>query len=157
MGLAFYSERPVLNTAVLVNLLADINLEQKRLLVLYLNSSITLLQLLALLVETRGAWVDLHGKQVWSHVRIPDFSSIPKNVEQEALELFDKIGSVDIKQSLYERIKTKDNVQKKIDAVALKMLRLNEWLSRLDEIHDALAEELANLDKILKQSTKERE
>ena len=59
--LAYYSENRVIGTtSALLNLDANISDEIKKALVLYLNSSFTLVQLLALLSEVGGAWVTLH-------------------------------------------------------------------------------------------------
>jgi hypothetical protein len=72
---------------------------------------------------------------------------------QNAITLFDKLGKVDVK-SLFSRIKEHDSVQKSIDELALEMLGLDDWKSRLDEIYDAVAKELEAMHKILETSRK---
>jgi len=41
------------------------DIKKGKVLTLYLNSILTVIQLIAFLAETEGAYVTLHGKQVW--------------------------------------------------------------------------------------------
>ena len=52
----------------MLNLQTNLPEELKKALTLYLNSSFALVQLLSLLSETGGVWVDLHDKPIWSLV-----------------------------------------------------------------------------------------
>ena len=93
--LAFYSSKPLLSTAVNIGVrLHNYSDEDRALkaLTLALNSSLTMLQLLGFLVETRGDFIDLHGRMVWSHVHVPD---IRDEVIRESLsETFDKVSAL---------------------------------------------------------------
>lgn len=66
-----------------------------KMITLYLNSSIALLQLIGFVVETRGAWITLHGDQVWKHVHVPSFEGISKKLRNNVLKVFNKIARVD--------------------------------------------------------------
>ena len=148
--LAFWSKNRVIGpSAPLINVqVKDISFAKS--ITLYFNSTIALLQLIAFSAETEGAWVALHGKQVWSHLHAPP----PENVaERRFLDLFDKLGKVDAKP-LFSRLKEHDPVQRSIDELALEMLGLDYWKSRLDEIYDAVAKELEAMHKILETSRK---
>jgi uncharacterized spore protein YtfJ len=52
------------------------------------------------------------------------------------------------------RIKEHDPIQRSIDELALEMLGLDDWKPRLDEIYDAVAQELENMHRILETSRK---
>ncbi|MGQ9538635.1 MAG: HsdM family class I SAM-dependent methyltransferase, partial [Candidatus Bathycorpusculaceae bacterium] len=151
--LALYSDNQVISNAVLLNVQIT-NSNLAKILTLYLNSAIVLLQLLSFVVETRGTWVDLHGDQVWSHLHIPNINKIEEgSLLNKALKMFNKLGKVDV-GSLFWRIKEHDPVQREIDELALEMLGLEDWKPRLDEIYDALAKELEAMHKILETSRK---
>jgi len=151
--LAFFDERPVLNTAVLLNLKIDMEKEWMKALTIYLNSSMTLLQLLAFSVETRGSWVDLHGDQVWSNLHVPDYSRAPADLRLAALKLFDEIGRrEDAVKPLIERIRSRDELQRKIDIIALEMIGLGDLFPKLDEIYEILEQELTIMHEILERS-----
>jgi hypothetical protein len=131
--------------------------EYYKALTLYLNSSITLLQLLAYAAMARGAWVTLHGDQVWSHVRIPDVTSIPKEVLIEAMKIFNDVAKASNNvQSLYQRIALKSSLQKKIDGIALKMLGLKWSDEQLNKLYEVLDTELHIMQRILEVSQKAR-
>jgi hypothetical protein len=148
--LAFWSKNRVIGpSAPLINVqVRDISFAKA--ITLYFNSTIALLQLIAFSAETEGAWVALHGKQVWSHLHVPPHDNV---AERKFLDLFDKLGKVDVKP-LFSRIKKQDSVQKSIDELALEMLGLDDWKPRLDEIYDAVAKELETMHKILETSRK---
>jgi hypothetical protein len=155
--LTFFSRNKVIGPSapmICVNT-EKLGLDCSSLLALYLNSSITLLQLLAYAVETEGAWIALQGDQVWSHIHVPNMSDIPLDVRQSALKRFNEVSKEDV-PSLYERIRQRHDVQKNIDEISLSMLGLNNWINRLDEIYDAILRELDIMQKVLEESQKER-
>ena len=152
--LAFFDEKPVLNTAVLLNLKIDSEKDWMKMLTLYLNSSVSMMQLLAFCVETRGSWVNLHGDQVWSNIHVPNYNRIPTELKLAALKLFNEIGRrEDGVRPLIERIKSRDELQRKIDMLALKMLGLEDLLPKLDELYEILEQELSIMHKILEKSS----
>ena len=150
--ISFYSENKVLGTT---SALLNMHVNKKEFiwpLVLYLNSILVLIQLIAFVAETRGAWVTLHGNQVWSHVHLPKMDCICKYIKK-AQNLFEKIKKLDVRP-LFERVKSHDPIQREIDELALEMLGLNHWKPRLDEIYNAVAKELETMHKILETSRK---
>ncbi|MCD6264203.1 N-6 DNA methylase [Candidatus Bathyarchaeota archaeon] len=149
--LSFFSEKPVLGiTSALLNLRTT-DLTTAKILTLYFNSVITLLQLISFVAETRGAWVTLHGRQVWSHVHVPDITALNDVKISKALNLFSTIGKLDVKP-LLQRLKEHDIIQRSIDEMALEMVGLEDWKDRLDEIYDAVTKELETMHKILETS-----
>lgn len=150
---AFYSSNDVLGSQ-----LPNIQVEEDnlaKLLVLYLNSGIVLLQLLSFAAETEGAWVSLDHERVWSNIHVPEIEKIDERILQKALSVFDKIGKVDAKP-LFKRILDHDKFQREIDEIALEMLGLEDWKPRLDEIYNAVADELETMHKILETSRRSK-
>ena len=144
--LAFFSNNKTLGVQ-LPNIILDDTVLSK-ILTLYLNSSIALLQLLAFVSEVEGAWVSIDHKRVWSHLHVPNLCSIPDKLKKEAIELFDKIGKTEPK-CLFERLKTRDGLQREIDKIALKLVGMEHLGTRLDEIYDAIVDELMAMQKIM--------
>ena len=145
--LAFYCDNKIIGTT---SALLNMNFEDTRIgkvLVLYFNSIATILQLIAFMAETEGAWVTLHGNQVWSHVHVPNVESLNEHIVKKALDLFNTIDKVTPK-SLLQRIKSHDDIQVSIDKVALEMIGLNHWKEKLDELYDAVAAELESMRRI---------
>ncbi len=151
--LAYYSENRVIGTtSALLNLDANISDEIKKALVLYLNSSFTLVQLLALLSEVGGAWVTLHDKPIWSLVHIPDFNNLKSSIIKKAVKIFEEIGKLEAKP-LYQRIKEGDEIQRKIDSISMKMLKIDFDLNKL---YDVLTRELEILSSVKISRSKSR-
>ena len=155
--LAFFSENKIIGPSAPMICVQTDNLEPdySKLLVLYLNSSISLLQLIGFVVETRGAWVALQGDQVWSHIHVFDFNNVPQDIQKQALKLFSNIGKLNVR-SLYERIKRRDQIQMQIDRIALKLLNLDSWIGKLNFVYDAIVSELDAMQKILDVSSSQR-
>jgi hypothetical protein len=94
---------------------------------------------------------------VWSHVRIPDVTSLPREVYREAVKIFNEVAkSTNDSQPLYQRIISKSELQKKIDKLALKMMDLNWSDKQLNKLYEVLNEELRVMQNILKMSEKTR-
>ena len=152
--LAFWSAKPVISpSAPLINVRIK-DLKFAKSLALYFNSTITFLQLLAFSAETEGAWVALHGKQVWSHIYVPSYESFNKEKKEKLTKMFDSVGKADVKP-IYQRIRKHDSIQRAVDELVLEMLGLEDWKPRLDEIYDALARELETMHKILETSRRQ--
>jgi len=145
--LAYYSNNRLTGTAVLLNVRTDMPLERVRALTLYLNSSLTLIQLLALLSETRGAWVDIHEQPMWALVRVPDVRQLDSALLRKAERVFHQIGKQDA-MPMFERLRRSDPIQTMIDEVALEMADLKHWKSKITELHQILASEVQVLAEI---------
>jgi type I restriction-modification system DNA methylase subunit len=149
---AFFSNKRMLGTT---SALLNMNIADHKMtvpLILYLNSTITFLQLISLMAETEGAWVTFHGRQVWNHIHTPTSERLNK-IANKAQKVFKNVSKVDVK-SLFVRIKEHDPIQREIDELALEMLGIENWKPRLDEIYDAVAKELETMHKILETSRK---
>jgi len=152
--LAFYSKKRTLSNAVLINMQVK-DLTFAKILALYLNSTIAFIQLLSFVAKTRGAWVDLHSGQEWGQIHVPILENLSNDKLKRTLALFNKIGKLDVK-TLYQRIKEHDKTQRQIDEMALEIVGLNNWKNRLDELYNAVADELDTMQKILETSSRIR-
>lgn len=151
--LAYYTSNKALGTtSALINLRTSDEFVSK-MMALYLNSSIVLLQLLGFVVETRGAWITLHGNQVWKHVHVPSIEGISRKMRNNVSKTFDKVAGMD-SENLLNRLKNKDPIQKEIDEISLELLGLGNWIDRLDEIYVAVIDELEAMLEILERSRK---
>lgn len=147
--IAFYSDNKVLGSQLPGIRVKDVT--HGKLLALYLNSTITLLQLVSFVAESRGAWVSLDHARVWSHIHVPDIKNLSDEKVEKALNIFAKVSKLDAKP-LLQRIKEHDKLQKSIDEIALEMVDLDDWKSRLDELYEAVAGELEAMHRILETS-----
>jgi len=151
--LAHYtSNRALGTTSALINLRAREGSISK-IIAFYLNSSMALLQLLGFVVETRGAWITLHGDQVWKHVHVPAFDSVPKGIRDKALKIFKRVAKMDA-ENLFDRLKNRSPIQREIDEVSLEMLGLGGWKNKLDDLYSAILGELKAMLEILERSKK---
>jgi len=141
---ALYSDNKILGTTSSWLNMDVTDIKKGKVLTLYLNSILTVIQLIAFLAETEGAYVTLHGKQVWSHIHVPNIQALGKETIQNALDLFDRISKTKTK-SVFERIKTHDDLQMRIDKISLEMVGLSHWKNNLSELYDAVAAELESM------------
>ena len=150
--LSFYSDNKILGSQLPSIQLIDG--PRAKVLSLYINSIIVLLQLLSFAAETEGAWVGLDHERVWSNIHIPEINKIKRKLLKKALSVFEKVHKINVRP-LFERVKAHDPIQREIDELALEMLGLNHWKPRLDEIYNAVAKELETMHKILETSRKQ--
>jgi hypothetical protein len=124
-------------------------------LTLYLNSSLTFIQLLAYLTMTEGGWVALHSNQTWSNVLVPDLESLTKDVLNEAVQIFNEVTKIEKGlESLYSRYSSGSELQKKIDRIALRIVGLKCPDEQSSELYKAIKLELDVMHRILKESSK---
>lgn len=121
---------------------------------IYLNSTCTLLQLIAFAAETEGSYVTLHGDQVWSHIHVPSMKNIGKSATNEVDRFYEEVKKLDVKP-LFRRIREHDDVQRAMNKLALKLfVGLETWSSRLDELYDAVIGELEAMIRLMGVSAK---
>jgi hypothetical protein len=148
--LAFLSENRVLGTTDYINVkLNGLDLDRAKILVLYLNSMFTIAQVISLREETRGGWgrFDLIG--MWDRIHIPDVVSLPKPLVKEGLELYEKVKER-VVRPIDERLKFMSEEQVNIDLYASKLLNLDMTKDRLEEMYNAILNEMTILIGIMK-------
>jgi len=151
--LAFYSDNEVLGSQ-LPNIRVT-SCAYGKILGLYLNSTLTLLQLLSFVAESRGAWVSLDHSRVWSNIHVPHIPDEKDEIIKKVKNLLSSVGKSDVKP-LLQRYKEHDKTQRSIDELALEMVGLENWKNRLDELYDAVAIEIQAMHKILETSRRKR-
>jgi ATP-dependent Lon protease len=124
-------------------------------LTLYLNSSLTFMQLLAYLAMTEGGWVALHSDQAWSNILVPDPESLPKDVLNEVVQTFNEVAKIEKGLApLHSRYSSESELQKKIDKITLKMIGLKWSDEQLNELYKTIKLELDIMQRILEESSK---
>jgi len=155
--LAFYSSNKIIgpSSPMICLKLRNERDDYYKALALYLNSSLTFIQLLAYLAMAEGGWITLHSNQTWSNVLVPDLESLPKDVLNEAVQTFNEVARIEEGLvSLYSRYSSESELQKKIDKIALKMVGL-EWSDeQVNELYKAIKLELGVMQRILEESSK---
>ena len=156
---AIYSSNKMIAPAT-INILRSESFDNRimKALTLYLNSTLTLFQLLSLFVETRGAWIRFDN-DIWADIYVPDLEALTNNFRtlEEVLKTFDNIvRASSTLQPLYKRISSGCEIQKEIDKAAIKMLGLTWGDELLNMLYETIKSELDALQHILEESQKER-
>lgn len=146
-GLAFYSERSLVPGGVMWSLnLPD---DEAKMLTLWFNSSLNLLQCLQLRKETRGAFVQLDQYALSDSVVLNPKSLSPKD-RRELVSLFDRVSKASL-PSLLEQLRTDHRVRAEIDEVILRLLGIPETKvsSTSRQLHSELLDEINALKEIM--------
>jgi predicted RNA methylase len=157
--IALYSSNRMLSPATM-NILRSRNLDRDlmKALVLYLNSTLALFQLLSLFVETEGAWIRF-DKDVWADIHVPDLELLVSNrgILEKALNTFKHITEASEElRPLYERVSSGCELQRRIDVVALEMLGLKWDGEFLSKLYTTVKSELNALRCVVEESQRKR-
>jgi sugar phosphate isomerase/epimerase len=88
-------------------------------------------------------------------VRVPDVTSLPRDVLKEVVKTFDNIAKTSLNfQPLYLRYTSRSELQRKIDKVAFKMIGLSWSDDQLNTLYDVIKSELDIMQRILEESGK---
>ena len=146
-GLAFYSELSIVPGGVMWSLnLPD---DEAKMLTLWFNSSLNLLQCLQLRKETRGAFVQLDQYALSDSIVLNPKSLSPKD-RRELVLLFDRVSKASL-PSLLEQLRTNHPVRAEIDEVVLRLLGIPETKvsSTSKQLHSELLDEINALKEIM--------
>ncbi len=133
--LAFYTFDKCSPTKMFWSL--DIPDDDAKILALYLNSTINLLQILLLRVETRGAFVEIF-KYILEDFLVLNPKKLSKSEKDLILKTFEDVKDVEL-PSILEQLKTKHPIRKEIDESILKVLGVE---IDLDSLYDRIAQEI---------------
>ena len=149
--LAYFSSEPISSPGV-TWICSDINDEDAKILCLWFNSSIHLLQLLICRVE--DVWADVH-KYVLNEMFVLDPSKLSKSQKEVLLNLAEEILHCEF-PSLLEQFTSIPAMRKELDKEILRILGFKEKEidSTLDRIYSVLSYELKNLRNIEKAISK---
>jgi type I restriction-modification system DNA methylase subunit len=141
--LAYYSREPT--TGQNLWSLKGANDEEARILSLWFNSTLNLLQVYLQRVETEGAWMEINDGMLNSFLLL-DIGSLSKNEKKQLLDLFEKIGMTE-SPSILDQLKNEFAPRKKLDIMLLRIMGYSENDADLllDYLYPALAEEIEKL------------
>jgi len=147
-ALAFYSQKPAAPVKLLWSL--KCNAEDAKIINLFLNSTINLLQVLLQRAETRGAFIGL-PEYILQDFSIPDPSSLSIKERGVLISLFERVKDVRL-PSILEQLRTKHPVRRSIDRAWLKVLGYKgDADSLLDKLYKSLADEILLLKRLMKE------
>mgnify|MGYP001088128003 CR=1 FL=1 len=148
--LAFYSNKPIVG----INLwsIRQVKGEQAKILVLWLNSTLSLLQTLINRAEARGAWMTVHDYML-GEMLVPAPEKLSKNDCKRLLKVFNVVKKIKF-PGILEQLRSKHPYRRHIDKAWLEILG---YEGDADELLDGLYESLANEIELLKRLMAERE
>lgn len=148
-ALAFYSSKLAAPVKLLWSL--KTSSDNAKILCLFFNSSINLLQSLLQRSETRGAFIGL-SKYILNEFSVIDPSKLSRLEIKRLLSTFDKVAHDEL-PSLLDQLKLKHSTRRLIDQTFLKILGYKGNIDKfLDRLYESLAEEIL----ILKEMMAER-
>jgi type I restriction-modification system DNA methylase subunit len=141
--LAFYSAEPT--TGQNLWSLKGVNEEEAKILSLWFNSTLNLLQIYLQRMETRGAWMEINDGMI-NDFLLFDICSLKKNEKKHLLDLFEQLKNMEF-PSIIEQLKTKFAPRKELDTKFLQLMGYSssEVDQLLNYLYPALAEEIQKL------------
>ncbi|MBC7333771.1 MAG: N-6 DNA methylase [Actinobacteria bacterium] len=148
--LAFYSEIPYAPPGVAWTILTSSD-ELAKLLCLWFNSTLSILQFLRNRKETRGAFMQV-DKYILTDLKIPDFDTLGEENKQRLLDLFEQIKDVEF-PSILEQLKMKFPSRVLIDKAWLQALGHDneETEEIINELYNLLVQEIDTLKELMQE------
>jgi len=144
--LAFYSPQPVAPPGVAWVIKAGD--EEAKILSLWFNSTINILQILLNRKETRGAFMQV-DEYVLKKFRVPDLKKLSKNELKILAKVFKSVKDVEFPSILYQ-LKAKYSPRRAIDKAFLRILGYRgDADSFLDKLYESLAREIETLKSLM--------
>lgn len=126
--------------------------DDAKILTLWFNSTLNMLQILMERIEARGAWLTLHEYGI-EELKILDPSKLKQQDKQRLLELF-KVVKADRLPSLLEQLKKGHAVRKSIDRALLEILGYSGDIeSILERLYHSLSMEIERLKEMMRERT----
>jgi hypothetical protein len=101
----------------------------EKIIVLWLNSTFGILNLLRERIETRGGFFSIDN-YVFDDMLVPDIKQLTEYEKDELTTLFDKICDVEM-PSILEQLTTRNPIRREIDELFMRILGINTNLSNL--------------------------
>lgn len=144
--LAFYSDEPTIGVDLWS--LCDLEQTEAKVLALWLNSTLNILQLLYLGVACEGPWMKLHD-YMFSRLLVPDPNKLTKKDIRQLLKVFDKVRN-EAFLSISEQLKKESEARKSIDRIWLKILGCkSDPDALLKRLYDSISKEIELIDKLM--------
>jgi len=144
--ITFYSENPTVGIDLWS--LSNLDKNEAKVLALWLNSSLNILQLLYIGVACEGPWMKIHDYMI-NKLLIPDPKKLTKRERDRLLKVFDTVKGVKF-PSILDQLGNKHPSRRLIDAAWLKVLGYKGDVgSLLDRLYDSLAKEIELLKRLM--------
>jgi hypothetical protein len=145
--LAFYSQKPVAPPGVawLIKTTSD---DEAKILSLWFNSTISILQILLNRKETRGAFMQI-DEYVLKEFKIPDLRKFSEGELKTLLEIFEFVKDIEF-TSILHQLKTRHQAREMIDKAFLRILGYEDNVDiLLEKLHTSLVHEIEVLKKLM--------
>lgn len=99
----------------------NLSIEDSKILTLWFNSTLSLVEYIQASTPVRGAWLRL-DKRYLDRMRVIDPSKLSDKDKKDILNLYEKVATIDFSIPLLEQLRTNHKYRKEIDSVFLKLL-----------------------------------
>jgi hypothetical protein len=154
----FFSEDDIVAAGTMWHIKGIHDEEYLKIFALWFNSTLNIIQILAIRRETRGAWIVLDDYMFEEGLMIPAIETFSRNQKKNLLELYDRIKKNEF-SSILNQLQDKDPIRKEIDETFLSLLGYNdeEISSLLQWIYDAVSKEISILRKLMGEGMEEKD
>jgi hypothetical protein len=152
--LAFYSDKPLVG----VNMWSakEINEEFSKILALWFNSSMGIIQFLLRRIEARGAWMTIHD-YMFDEILAPNFKKLSDKDKELLKKTYNEVKNVEF-PSILDQLKHRHPARKLIDQAWLEILGYRGDKEKLlDELYRSLADEIELLKKMMAEGAQQIE
>lgn len=150
--LAFYSDIPVIGVDMWCA--RQLENEYAKVITLWWNSTLNILQILIYRTETRGAWMKIHDYML-NEMFVPDIKKLSESELKSLIEVFNSVKDVKF-PSIIIQLREQFYARRKIDIAWLKVMgfkgNIDEFLNKL---YSSLADEIEYLKKIMAEGVAE--
>jgi len=148
--IAFCSENPIVGVDAWS--IKGVNGDDAKILTLWLNSTLNILQILTLRTETRGAWMKIHDYML-SEILVPNPKKLSLEDRKKLLNIFKRVKNTHF-PSILKQLKDKHHARKLIDKAWLEILGYKGDIDKLlDRLYESLTEEITILKKMMAEKT----
>ena len=148
--LAFYSETPIVGVDMWC--VKGLSRDDAKIIALWFNSTLNLLQVLITRTETRGAWMKIHD-YMFNELLAPDPRKLNNKEREDLLNVFEETRDVEF-PSIVEQLEKRHKARKLVDKAWLRILG---YKGNVDVTINRLYKSLAKEIKLLKELMKEKD
>ncbi len=148
--ISIFSEIPLKCVGSTLWYFKQLSIEESKILVLYFNSVISLIQFIMFKAETLGTY-SRALKNDWAQFKILNINKLTEMEKHILLKLFEKISSIEF-PSIIEQLENRFWARVELDKTMLKIIgfsenEANEWLPKF---YDALVKDLKSMNETIK-------
>jgi hypothetical protein len=150
-AVAFYSKEPIIG----INLwsLLDLEDEDAKILALWLNSSLNILQLLYTGVACEGPWMTLHNYML-NGLFVLNPKKLTKKERRKLLKIFEEIKNVSL-PNITEQLSKKNNVRKTMDKALFEILGYESITEKfLENFYSSTQNEIEIINRLVRAKNK---